>query len=71
MGKNKTYSGKEVTIIVIVIIAGIALAETSLPMWTLGFWREFIVKFLTYCGVSAFVLIVLAVLGSSWSHWSK
>jgi len=55
----KTFSGKQVTAIVMGVIVGISFVETSLPIWTLEFWREFILKVIIYCVVSFFVVFIL------------
>ena len=55
----KKFTFKQVLILVIVIVAGIAFVETSSPMWTSAFWREFLLKLLIYGAVSEFVVIAL------------
>lgn len=42
------------------IIAGVSFVETSSPMWTGEFWREFGLKVLIYGFVVEFVVILLA-----------
>ncbi|HLD38214.1 MAG TPA: hypothetical protein VJA20_02125 [Candidatus Nanoarchaeia archaeon] len=58
--KNKfmeEFSGKQVLILVATIVIGIAFVETSSPMWTSLFWREFLLKVLIYGAVSEFMVI--------------
>jgi len=56
----KTFTSKQVLILVLSIVAGIAFIETSAPMWSLSFLREFGLKLLIYGGMSEFVVIILA-----------
>ncbi|KKQ22019.1 MAG: hypothetical protein US35_C0014G0019 [Parcubacteria group bacterium GW2011_GWA2_37_10] len=51
------FSGKQVLILVATIVIGIAFVETSSPMWTSLFWREFLLKVLIYGAVSEFMVI--------------
>lgn len=56
----KTFTSKQVLILVIVIVAGIAFAETSAPLWSVDFLREFGLKLLVYGAVSEIVVIALS-----------
>lgn len=56
----KTFTSKQVLILVFCIVAGIAFVETSAPMWSFNFLREFMLKLLGYGIVSEFIVVVLA-----------
>lgn len=56
----KTFTSKQVFILVFCIVAGIAFSETSAPMWSLSFLREFGLKLLIYGAVSEIVVIILS-----------
>lgn len=58
----KEFSLKEVVILVFATVSGIAFLETSGPVWTWAFGREFLLKLLVYCSVSVVIAIVLTVL---------
>jgi len=55
----KKFSTKQVFILVLAIVAGIAFMETSSPIWTLDFFRGFLLKLLMYGATSVFVVFVL------------
>src|SRR4030067_1778291 len=55
----KVSSGKQVFILVFAIVAGIAFIESSGPIWTLIFLREFLLKLLIYGAVSEFIVVAL------------
>jgi hypothetical protein len=55
----KEFTLKQVVILVAAIITGIAFIETSGPVWTWTFWREFLLNLLVYVAIS--VVIVLAL----------
>jgi hypothetical protein len=55
----KEFSFKQVLILVFAIVSAIAFVETSSPMWTSAFWREFLLKLLIYGAISEFVVIAL------------
>jgi len=57
----KEFTAKQVFILVFAIIAGIAFMETSSPLWTFIFWREFLLKILLYGAISEFIVIALSV----------
>ena len=57
---EKILTFKQVVILVLTIIAGIAFIETNQPIWTLEFLRDFGLRFLIYSTVSEFIVIVLA-----------
>jgi hypothetical protein len=59
MPQMKAFTLKEVVILVIVIIAGIAFLETSGSMSSLIFWREFLLKLIVYCAASVFIVIII------------
>jgi len=54
---EKEFTIKQVLILVAVVVVGIAFMETSAPMWTSLFWREFLLKILLYGVVSEFMVI--------------
>ena len=56
----KTFTSKQVLILVLSIVAGIAFIETSAPMWSLSFLREFGLKLIIYGVISEFIVLVLA-----------
>jgi hypothetical protein len=56
----KTFTSKQVFVLVFAIVAGIAFMETSQPLSTGAFWREFLTKLLLYGVVSEFVVVALA-----------
>jgi len=56
----KEFTLKQVLVLVFAIIAGIAFVETSSPIWSLDFWREFLLKLLVYGAVSEFIVIALS-----------
>ncbi|MFA6404862.1 MAG: hypothetical protein WCW03_02575 [Candidatus Paceibacterota bacterium] len=56
----KTFTSKQVFILVIVIVAGIAFAETSAPIWSSDFLREFGLKLFVYGGISEFIVVSLS-----------
>jgi len=55
----KIFTSKQVLILVLCIVAGIAFAETSMPIWSLSFLREFGLKLLGYGVVSGFAVIIV------------
>jgi len=57
----KEFTAKQVFILVSAIIVGIAFMETSSPLSTFIFWREFLLKVLLYGGISVFIVIALSV----------
>jgi hypothetical protein len=57
----KEFTTKQVLILVFAIIVGIAFIETSSPLWTFIFWREFLLKILVYGAISEFIVIALSV----------
>ena len=59
----KEFSSKEVLILVFAIVAGIAFMETSSPVWTAAFWREFLLKLLLYGVISEFIVVALGTFG--------
>jgi len=61
----KKFTSKQIFIIVFFIVASIAFIETSMPIWTFAFWREFLLKFLVYGAISEFVVIALGRLINS------
>jgi len=56
----KTFTSKQVFILVFCIVAGIAFSETSAPIWSLSFLREFGLKLLIYGFVSEVVVVLLS-----------
>jgi hypothetical protein len=54
----KTFTSKQVLILVLAIVAGIAFMETSAPMWSLSFLREFGLKLLIYGAISEFIVVI-------------
>ena len=58
---EQEFTSKEVCILVLAVVGGIAFAETSSPVISLAFWREFLVKFLSYCVISAVMMIVVSM----------
>ena len=57
---EKQFTSKQIYILVLAIVAGIAFIETSAgAIWTLGFWREFLLKVIIYGAVCEFVVILL------------
>lgn len=56
----KTFTSKQVLILVFCIVAGIAFAETSAPIWSLSFFREFGLKLFIYGGISEIVVVLLS-----------
>jgi len=48
---------KQVSKLVFVIVAGIAFVETSSPMWSLAFLKEFLLKVIIYGAVAEFMVI--------------
>ena len=55
----KEFTFKEVVILVIAIIAGIAFLESSGSMLSLMFWRQFLLKLIVYGAASEFIVIIL------------
>ena len=55
----KSFTTKQVVILVLVIVAAIAFLETSQPVLTGAFWRAFLLKALIYGAVSEFVVVAL------------
>jgi len=53
------FTLKQVQILMVAIIAGIAFIETSSPIWTLDFLREFFLKFIGYAAVSIVVVMIV------------
>jgi hypothetical protein len=64
----KTYTGKQVAALVFVIVGAIAFVETSAPMSTGTFWREFLLKLIGYGFASEIALIGV---GSFWGVAEK
>lgn len=62
---EKVFTTKQVLILVFAIITGIAFLQTSTPIWTASFWREFILHILGYGLVSEFIVILLGRLFKS------
>jgi len=60
--KDKEYTSKQVLILVGAIISAIAFLETSGPVWSWTFWRQFLLNLLIYSAVSVFVVIALGSL---------
>jgi len=56
----KKFTLKQVFILVLAIVAGIAFIETSAPIWTFAFGREFLLKLLAYGAISEFIVIALS-----------
>jgi len=56
----KKFTLKQILILVLCIIAGIAFLETSAPTWSLSFLREFGLKLLVYGAISEIIVIFLA-----------
>jgi len=61
---KEKFTTKEVAILIIVIVAGIAFLETGHPLLTGKFWREFILKVVVYGVVVEFILLGLAQFGN-------
>lgn len=55
----KTFTTKQVLILTICIVAAIAFIETSEPILSLDFLRQFGLKLLGYGLISEFVVILL------------
>lgn len=55
----ETFSAKQVIVLVFGIVAAIAFLETSFPLSTADFWREFLLKLVIYGAASEFVVVVL------------
>ena len=55
----KKFTGRQVFYLVFAIVAGIAFVETSSPVWTMDFWREFLLKLIIYSVVSEFMVLVV------------
>ena len=58
--KVETFTSKQVLVLVLFIIVGISFFETSAPIWTLLFLREFILNLFVYGMISAFLVVALA-----------
>ena len=58
--EGKSFTAKQVIILTLVIVAGIAFMETSQPVWTGEFWREFGLNVFVYGLVVEFIVILLA-----------
>jgi hypothetical protein len=58
----KEYTAKQVLILVAAIITGIAFIETSGPIWSWTFWRQFLLNLLVYGAVSVVIVIALGAL---------
>jgi len=56
----KKFTLKQILILVLCIVAGIAFLETSAPIWSLSFLREFGLKLLVYGAISEIIVIFLA-----------
>ena len=57
---EKIFTFRQVFILVLVIVTGIAFIETpTVTMWTLEFWRVFLFKVLIYGAVVEFIVILL------------
>lgn len=61
---NKKFTAKQVYILVFAIVAGIAFLQTSYPMWTSEFWKEFLFNVLIYGVVCEFVVVLLGQFGN-------
>lgn len=57
---EKKFTSKQVYIIVFAIVASFAFLETSHPVWTGEFLREFFSKLFVYGLVTEFIVILLA-----------
>jgi hypothetical protein len=53
------FTGQQVFILVLAVVAGIAFVETSAPIWTLMFWRQFVLKLMVYGAVSEIAVIAV------------
>ncbi len=56
---TNTFTTKQAFIIVSCIVVAIAFMETSAPVWTLSFLREFGLKLFMYGAVSVIVVVIL------------
>ncbi|MFH0968981.1 MAG: hypothetical protein V1804_00540 [Patescibacteria group bacterium] len=59
MENTNTFTSRQVFILVLCVVAGIAFLETSEPVWTLSFLRQFGLKLIIYGAVSEFVVLIL------------
>ena len=57
--KVKEYTSKQVLVLVVAIISAIAFLETSGPIWSWTFWRQFLLNLFIYSAVSVIVGIAL------------
>ena len=55
----KEFTYKEVAILVLALVAVFAFLQTSSSIWTLAFWREFLLKLVVYGAVIEVVVIIL------------
>jgi hypothetical protein len=55
----KTYTSKQVGTLVFIIVGAIAFVETSAPVWTGTFWREFLMKLIVYGFASEIAVIAV------------
>jgi len=63
---TKTYTSKQVATLVFIIVGAIAFVETSAPIWTGSFWREFLLKLIVYGFASEIAVIAVgSFLGTS------
>lgn len=60
--EEKEFTFKQVFILVAVLVVGFAFLQTSAPMWTFKFWREFLLNVMVYGAVSEFLVILSSVI---------
>lgn len=57
---EKEFTFKQVCILVLVIVIGIAFIETpAVAVWSSVFWKAFLLKIIIYGGVSEFIVLLL------------
>jgi hypothetical protein len=54
---KKDFTFKEVVAIIFFLIAGFSFLETSAPILTIAFLREFLLKFIGYCVAAEIILV--------------
>ena len=57
--EEKTFSAKELYGVAGTIVVAIALIETSGPVWSIEFWRQFLLNIIIYVAVSVIAVLLL------------
>ena len=60
MASRKSFTDRQVFVLIFCIVAGISFIETSEAMWSLAFWKEFALNLILYGVIVEFIVILLS-----------